>query len=1806
MTNGTSKYTIKNMTKSTIALALMISSSANAIDLLDGATITAIDAELNSSSWAAGNLIDNNSSTRWLSNKQSNDINFVFGAISGAACFDSLDLVNYGTDDRAVSRFALFRTMDNTLQADIGTSGWIPIIADSSPSGLIDHLNWVQGGRLTAIDSQLNTTSWAAEHSNDGDSASRWLSNKSNNVLEYAFDTDWDGNTGDAINIKQITVSNYGADDRSVSTFQIEVTTDGSTWSKLEVPGSVAGEVDFNFTLQWNNASITAIDSQLNTTSWAAENIHDGDNNSRWLSNKSNNSLAFEFDVDGDGTSGADGDSADVFVIEKVFLRNYGSDDRSIREFQVEYKTSSNSHWQKIPVPGSSAGEQDFNFLLSQHGAVLSAINGQLNSSTWGADNIHDGDTNSRWLNNTGNNTLDFVFDIDGDGTTGSGGDSDDLFTIEKIFLQNYGTDDRSVRQFQVEVRTQSNTQSNTDWTKLQVPGTSANQPGYNFVLSAQGGTLDLIDSQLNATRWGADNIHDGDLNSRWLSNKPTNTLAFSFDTDLDGSTGDSINLDTVELINYGSDDRSIQTFEIDIQVSGGGWQTINAPGGGTTFTANMDSNGQSWPVGSFANVTAARIRTLSNHGDRNYTGAREIVFSGASVGPSYTFVAAMNGNGETFTLDSANRPVDVTEVRFRSLNNHGDPNYTGAREFAVLGTSVTRNSTFTAAMHGNGETYILDMADRPADVTEVRLLTINNHGDPNYTGAREFAVLGPSIGAAHTFSLPMTTGPHSITLDSEDGVSSVIGARFITITNHGDPNYTGLRELQLQGDPVGPSYLFDAQMDGSTQTYNFQSALGTVFRFHSLGNHGDPNYTGVAELALNSSNSCVYGQWRLDESAWAGAANDVLDYSGNNLHGAAYNGASADGTDPAISGDPGTCRYGQFDGQDDHVEVSAAFPNIQDSFTITAWIYAEDLSSGSRIFADDENNTAGYAFSLGDGGNGRLRFYSRGVTPISVDTQSVVITPNTWHFVAAVHNSVTKTRQIFVDGVAQTLTGGSTVHTYTGTWGTDGGRTSIGGETNNAGENRANFRFQGRIDEATVYSGALTQSDIATLQSQTHSCSSGSSLNRFAVNVGSVNASTCVPKTLTITACANADCSTTLTDYTGSVDISTSSNHGDWSTTGAGLISPSPDNDDNGQVSYQFDESDDGVISVSLSNSHADNLTVTVEDSGAGVSSDSEAIAFADNVFVISNDALQIAGRGQNMSAALWTNDGSNCAIAAQYSGAKNLKAWISRDTADPNGAAPIIGSLSLPDSLPSSNNLSSLNFVNGEASFTLSTSDVGQYEVNLRDDTSLFADAVIDGSSEITTRPFGFYLNVLGNPSPAAADAFGPVYIGAGNNFSVSATAVQWQAADDTDADGVPDGHTDTDPSNNADLSDNAVTVSFGVEQNAQAESVVLTGLGFLPGGGVFDDSANIGNAPTVVSFVNGVGSTATARYSEVGIIEVSASLADAQYLQSGNVVGVSGYVGRFTPDHFVLQAPVLMPAGGNYTYLGQTFTGSFELTAVNAGGDTTRNYAGSFLKLSESHLNANADYGAVDLSAGVFMASRTSASNHSITDSAGVITIANVDLIIAKSNIAEAPFSNIQIGLDMADTDAVELTVKDLDTTGDANSDKVTVGSLAGELRFARVFIAPVYGPETPAFDAGNYPDALVKMPFEIQYFNGTQFVVNADDSSSTYNQWTWTLTDNCTDGSLNCGGLPGNFAVALPIGTAMVSEGRPDISLPLTITRPGMSGNVRLGVDVDDWLQFDWDANGSDDNPDALVTWGTYRGHDRIIYWREKQN
>lgn len=1643
-------------------LLWLLTEPAAAFDLLApqrSASFTVIDEQLNTGSWAAANLLDDDTGSAWLSDRRDNDLIIRFDGPLNARCFSRFTLENYNSS-RSVEEFVLLHTMDPSLSEDTGAAGWIPVIADPNPTGLINHLHWGQGGRLLAHDTQLNDSSWAARHLNNGSLGDYWLSNRNNNVLEFAFDTDWDGATGDAVGLDGVALSNYGGS-RSIERFQVEYTRDGTGWQKLELPGSSAGDPDFNFALSREGGRLDLIEWQLSSTSWAAANIHDGSSNSIWLSNRPNNRLDFSFDPDGDGQSGLEGDTGDGFTLETISLENYGGS-RSVRTFQILVQTTSDTDWRALPVPGTAAGEADFNFALSHNGTVLSAIDRELNAGSWAAANIHDGASQSIWLSNQANNTLDFLFDTDGDGSPGGAADS---FRLERFALQNYGGS-RSVEAFQIEIKTSSA----PDWRKLEVPGTGAGDAGFNFLLHHEGGRLTSVDAQLNGSSYAGANIHDGSPLSYWLSRRPDNTLEFAFDTDLDGSDGDAIEVDRFRLENYGGS-RSVAGFELDVRIAGGPWQTVDAPGGGTLFSATSEAAAQEWAIGPFNDVTAFRLRTQSNHGS-SYTGIREIALLGTATGPGHTFLAGSDSAEQVFAVEPATGIEGVTAVRLRTIRNYGS-SYTGVRELRLLGTSTGRPTVFEAAQGSDPQQFILDPADRPENVTAVRLKTISNYGS-SYVGVRELELLGPAVAPSHTFTAGDGSERQVFMLDPEDRIADVKGVRLLTLDNHGS-SYIGAREFEVLGAPVGPSFVFKAARESGEQGWDFDAVTARLFRFHTTNNFGS-SYTGAREIGLESAAACgPLGLWHMDEARWG----TVRDSSGNGIDGIARNGPDTAYDDPVVPDTPGTCRYGVFDGQDDYVALPT-MPNLSESFTVTAWIRPADLGNDQRIFADDQSNSGGFAFSLGDGGDGRLRFFSRQVSPIILDSPPV-IARDEWRFVAIVHDAATKSRRIYVDGgdlVAQ--------DSYTGVWGVDPGDASIGGEVDGTSEARARWRFSGGLDEVRVYTRALAGGELAYIKDLTHPCQ---------------------------------------------------------------------DLGDPGAPAFGFNCVQPGT----------DALAGRLYTKVVGAAFDLDVYALRDA-----------------------NGDGTADAVEAEYAQAADRS--VSLELVDATGGAactdlpPLQPAVSVPLVFQAADAgrkpVSGVSLNRAYRAVRCRITDAGDDDPVTACSSDVFA--VRPAALSLQTPALG-NAGHSGTPKARVGDTFA-LSVGGGVGY-----------------DGTP------------------VIASDGLEPHAGAVRVgTLSGLF------------------SAAEPADGIASGASFRYSEVGNFRFAAGAiedsgftavdppTDCRSDVSDPVPDVTGrvgclisnaaasdWVGRFTPDRFEVMVQERGALGNSCTGFSYAGTGLvyatdpvIRVTAMGQGADITRNYTGDYAKLTPDEIGLStldADAAKLGLDGTTAVGINTLTGTRSRTDNGN----GTLDFTLSGDVFTYQRGANERVSEFIADISRQIQSVQDDEDGTQAIALPVTLSPDGVPVRYGRLRLINAHGSELENLAVPMRIEAVagVNQTFEANPQDqctmiGVVTLADADTGDALTVAQTCVVDDDDESGVFACGGT-GDAGLQYNATPSSIDA---TFNLHLSAPSGGQTGVLRVGADAPPWLEFAWDGATQSD-PEALATFGIYRGDQRLIFMRE---
>ena len=117
-------------------------------------------------------------------------------------------------------------------------------------------------------------------------------------------------------------------------------------------------------------------------------------------------------------------------------------------------------------------------------------------------------------------------------------------------------------------------------------------------------------------------------------------------------------------------------------------------------------------------------------------------------------------------------------------------------------------------------------------------------------------------------------------------------------------------------------------------------------------------------------------------------------------------------------------------------------------------------------------------------------------------------------------------------------------------------------------------------------------------------------------------------------------------------------------------------------------------------------------------------------------------------------------------------------------------------------------------------------------------------------------------------------------------------------------------------------------------------------------------------------------------------------------------------------------------------------------------------------------------------------------------------------------------------------------------------------------------------------------------QIEYFDGTNFIVNSDEGCATYDASNISLNkipDGLDLADTNAIGGTGDF---------LAGKTR---TIELTAPGAGNTGEVGVVYSTFEWLKFDWGNTRSyDQNPSAIATFGLYRGNDRIISWREINN
>jgi len=367
--------------------------------------------------------------------------------------------------------------------------------------------------------------------------------------------------------------------------------------------------------------------------------------------------------------------------------------------------------------------------------------------------------------------------------------------------------------------------------------------------------------------------------------------------------------------------------------------------------------------------------------------------------------------------------------------------------------------------------------------------------------------------------------------------------------------------------------------------------------------------------------------------------------------------------------------------------------------------------------------------------------------------------------------------------------------------------------------------------------------------------------------------------------------------------------------------------------------------------------------------------------------------------------------------------------------------------------------------------------------------------------------------------------------------------------------------------------------------------------------------------VSFVDGVYQYES-NYSEVGLINVAIQ----QITYGLKTEGDSG-IGRFVPDHFTLTANMVDNScnATNITYMGEPkLTLTYEIEArsytdpITEVSTLTKNYLEND---TENYIHSTITFVAENNADGIDLGSRLSGYQGEWVS--GIFSPTpeptpdyNEDVgSFSRATTLDGPYDELRFGLKLIDDDGSLLESLNM-LSADGSFSAITLSDTASKLRFGRWIIENSSGGE----------NSVLPQIMQAQYYNGSSFVTNKLDNCTTIDGGI-NNGNKVTTGSLH-DSLPNPWDYRLiqlesPVDvedsfaemSGIVNQFEAGIHRGTQFTAPGKVGDLQWQLSVPAWLKYDWQNqnNGTyDDNPFATLSFGIYRGNDRIISWREVNN
>ncbi|MDR9826310.1 hypothetical protein RCJ22_11880 [Vibrio sp. FNV 38] len=560
-----------------------------------------------------------------------------------------------------------------------------------------------------------------------------------------------------------------------------------------------------------------------------------------------------------------------------------------------------------------------------------------------------------------------------------------------------------------------------------------------------------------------------------------------------------------------------------------------------------------------------------------------------------------------------------------------------------------------------------------------------------------------------------------------------------------------------------------------------------------------------------------------------------------------------------------------------------------------------------------------------------------------------------------------------------------------------------------------------------------------------------------------------------------------------------------------------------------------------------------------------------------------------------------------------------------DDGSSTPDLGYVGSPDmsyaiNIPTSGAVGDLTYApefdSGESTADLIFSDAGQLTVTLVDENyncTGFEDCPIDdtgtgtaelsGSFVVNARPWTLAICDVNGGALSGTSSGGSKHVAAGDTFALNIRPVVWNNSLD---------ETEQKP-NYADFCSLDVTQNF-FNSTGWSSDVELQHTITSPDGGVSGEMSGTKIQVDVPSRFDAPHILfGDLKVSEVGSFDIKASATGYNSILGGIDNG-SREIGRFYPAYFNIEDGdwVAQDDQGNVAYLGQAYKSwDLKVYPYSAENSRVRNY----------HLFADAykaNFPALqDVDGYVSRLIGWESDNNGLWGDDSVLAASvwmpNFDLTFERKGFTgdtttpDGPFNTSDDG---SIATKIELVIKGPDPVNFELESPINDAQFTDVQELQSSWQPPArYGRMTMS-DVGGTLNEDIPIPLKVEYWDSS-WKINTDDSASEF----------ISDASYLC--YQGNDSSATLSGSnsrKKVEFGNKPETSDLTAINNGTADSVRVWMKMDSskpseidgvsilcqsaelaqpWLMYNW-RNAGDEHPSSLITFGIYRGNDRIIF------